>query len=414
MKNLFLFTLSYPYIGGGEKSFLQHELKYLIKSFNTLIIPLKIDGTKDKTNGVALVEEGLYKYLIQISRQRIIYQIFNVLFRGSFYFELFKKPELFYQPRKVYWLIKSYNKALHIYKWLFHYIEENNLWTEQIVFYTYWFNEATTAASLISKNRSNYRVLTRAHGIDLYEELYWNYLPLRRLTLSFVDSVCLVSNHAYNYLSNKYPKYKNKYYIYGLGTIKPSNLASKSTDNILRIVSCSGLIPIKRVDLILSGLSYFAKTYKHNIQWHHIGDGPLKNNIQERINHLDTNNLKCTLLGDLDNEVVLNYYKWNPVDVFITTTMTEGGRPVSIQEAQSFGIPTVATRVGGIPEIVNKQNGILLSEDPSPIEISNAIYSLISNPQNFEMMRLKARQNWEINFNEKINFPRFVNHLRTL
>jgi len=48
----------------------------------------------------------------------------------------------------------------------------------------------------------------------------------------------------------------------------------------------------------------------------------------------------------LPHNDVLNYYASNPVDVFINTSSSEG-LPVSIMEAMSFGIPVIATNVGG-------------------------------------------------------------------
>lgn len=50
----------------------------------------------------------------------------------------------------------------------------------------------------------------------------------------------------------------------------------------------------------------------------------------------------------------------NKCDVFILPSYTEG-LPISILEAQSYGMFTVATKVGGIPEIVNESNGMLFT-----------------------------------------------------
>ena len=58
--------------------------------------------------------------------------------------------------------------------------------------------------------------------------------------------------------------------------------------------------------------------------------------------------------------------------MFINVSSTEG-IPVSIMEAMSFGIPVIATAVGGTPEIVNNENGYLLSKDPSAKELAEVI-----------------------------------------
>jgi colanic acid/amylovoran biosynthesis glycosyltransferase len=412
--NLILFSLSYPSNSGGEKSFLQHELKYLLQSFKTYIIPLTNYGAKENLPDTIILEERLSEYISSQQTNHFLKQILCALISAWFYKEFINKPLLVIHPRRIVWLIKFNSKALFIYNWMQKFIKENKLGNERIILYTYWFNEVTTAAAWISKENANYRVITRAHGVDIYEEEYRGYLPYRKLTLSQINSVCLVSRHAHTYITEKYPKFKSKYTLFGLGIKDKGIITPKSVDGNIRIVSCSGIIPIKRVELLLDGLIEFAGKYNRLIYWYHIGDGPLKLKMLEKIKMISVPNLKCQLLGNIDNEDVLNFYKSNPVDLFITTSSTEGGRPVSIQEAQCFGIPVIGPSVGGIPEIVNPTNGVLLSENPTPIEISNAIATLIEDPEHIDALRVNARANWEKFFDEKINFPLFVDHLKSL
>ncbi len=40
----------------------------------------------------------------------------------------------------------------------------------------------------------------------------------------------------------------------------------------------------------------------------------------------------------------------------------------------SFGIPAIATDVGGTNEIVNSKNGFLLSSNPKPEEVARVIH----------------------------------------
>ena len=48
--------------------------------------------------------------------------------------------------------------------------------------------------------------------------------------------------------------------------------------------------------------------------------------------------------------------------MFINLSSSEG-IPVSIMEAQSFGIPVIATNVGGSGEIVVSETGVLVDEN---------------------------------------------------
>ena len=67
--------------------------------------------------------------------------------------------------------------------------------------------------------------------------------------------------------------------------------------------------------------------------------------------------------GNVDNAEILKYYRENSIDCFALLSEHEGA-PVSIMEAESAGIPIVATDVGGVRELVDG-NGFLLSSNPS-------------------------------------------------
>ncbi|MCD8290240.1 MAG: glycosyltransferase family 4 protein [Prevotella sp.] len=68
----------------------------------------------------------------------------------------------------------------------------------------------------------------------------------------------------------------------------------------------------------------------------------------------------------------------NWADVFILPSHNEG-LPISILEAMSYGMPIISTPVGGIPEVVSEQNGILVTPGNEE-EIINAIRFFINNP----------------------------------
>ena len=62
----------------------------------------------------------------------------------------------------------------------------------------------------------------------------------------------------------------------------------------------------------------------------------------------------------------------NEVRCFINVSSSEG-IPVSIMEVMSFGIPVIGTNVGGVSELVNQENGHLLSANPAAQEIVSVI-----------------------------------------
>ncbi len=56
---------------------------------------------------------------------------------------------------------------------------------------------------------------------------------------------------------------------------------------------------------------------------------------------------RIVLRGGISNAEVFQFYRDNKVDLFVNASTSEG-LPVSIMEAISFGIPSIATNVGGL------------------------------------------------------------------
>lgn len=135
--------------------------------------------------------------------------------------------------------------------------------------------------------------------------------------------------------------------------------------------------------------------------------------VEKADSSLKNSSVRCFLPGQLAPPEIFNFYKSMPVDLFLTVSANEG-IPVSIMEAQSFGIPVIATAVGGIPEIVNNINGLLLSANPSPLEIAEAIFKAFSEKEIWGKKRMYSRRNWEENYNAEKNYNAFAAELLSL
>ena len=115
-------------------------------------------------------------------------------------------------------------------------------------------------------------------------------------------------------------------------------------------------------------------------------------------------------MGNLENTEVFNFYKDNQIDVFINTSSSEG-IPVSIMEAQSFGVPVIATDVGGTKEIVNSKNGFFLSSNPSNDEIASAIIDAANNNDKWTQKRIHSYNSWKEKYNAEENYSIFAKKL---
>lgn len=85
--------------------------------------------------------------------------------------------------------------------------------------------------------------------------------------------------------------------------------------------------------------------------------------------------------GWVGGEKKLRLLNW--ADIFILPSFNEG-LPISILEAMSYRHPIIASPVGGIPEVVERNvNGILVTPGKAD-EIYNAMIDYIENPQKIE------------------------------
>lgn len=67
------------------------------------------------------------------------------------------------------------------------------------------------------------------------------------------------------------------------------------------------------------------------------------------------------------------------MDVFVLPSLTEG-TPMSLLEAMAYGIPTIASAVGGIPRIIDQSSAGVLVTPGIPEEISDKMMLLYNNP----------------------------------
>ncbi|MDP4965460.1 MAG: glycosyltransferase, partial [Salibacteraceae bacterium] len=116
--------------------------------------------------------------------------------------------------------------------------------------------------------------------------------------------------------------------------------------------------------------------------------------------------------GYTPNHEILNYLAEHYVDCLINTSENEG-LPVSIQEAISFGIPCMATDVGGTSDIVNDQTGLLISSYFDPVQSMSTLEEFIESKCRNKVFRKNVRKFWQAKFNAALNYPSFFKNLQS-
>lgn len=115
-----------------------------------------------------------------------------------------------------------------------------------------------------------------------------------------------------------------------------------------------------------------------------VGDGPLFNELKGIVEFENIKGIKFTGARN-DIEKIMS-----SADIFVLPSLSEG-RPTVILEAMASGKPVIATNVGGVPEIVNDQIGILISPEDS-VGLAEAINNLLEDKELMEKMGKNARE----------------------
>ncbi len=412
-KTLVLFTASYPYSVANENSFLPQEIDVLRQHFETIIlIPAETRGGRAELTAPNVEVDPSYAAFIASTPRKFVYALFGLV-DPRLLGELRSSFSVFVQrPRVVLRTLRAYVFSRMTERWI-HTLSRRVRWTETVL-YTWWF-DATTLGVATFGNMSAVPVITRAHGGDLYESRYDPaYLPFRRQSLQRIQNVFSASHAGAQYLAKRYPEFSDKVRTALLGVPDPGFVNMPSTDGVFRLLSCSFLSPVKRVDLMVRGLAAAGRAFPlQRFEWTHIGVGPEKESLASLAASILPGNVKHELLNYPGKEGLQLYYRTRPVDVFLNTSKSEG-TPVAIMEAISVDIPVIATSVGGNTEIVGPENGILVAADPHPSEIAEAIGALVHAEEGLTRLRVGSGAKWGDQYSAHQNYSAFAEILKAL
>lgn len=250
------------------------------------------------------------------------------------------------------------------------------------------------------------RVVTTLHGTDT--TLLGHdpgYGPAIHHALSHSDAVTVVSNYlkaetrrvlgfdgpmevVHNFFSPRPPRRSREEVRRELGL----------ADNETMILHSSNLRPLKRIDLLLETIARIRPRDSFKLV---VLAGASFEPFVEDIQRLDLSDriIVREKVNDIEDYL-------QAADLGLFTSETESFC-LSILEAMFFGCPSVARRVGGIPEVVEDNvSGLMLPSD-EPDSLAHAVECLIREPKRRLAMGLAARQRAGIHFSAKVIVPRY-------
>jgi len=417
MKNcLVLLTKVFPFDKGEE--FIEGEIPMLARAFDKVI--LIATSTADNAVKTRSVPENFEIHRIKASKIKCCLPISAMkLFPFTNYNGCVNEDE--HRAVKGSFKKKAYlayfnAKANSVFEEAVKVLEQYDLNKyEGITFYSYWLYDTAFAAIKLKERYTEKAkgVVSRTHRYDLYaNENSMNYIPLRYYLLKNLDAVYPCSDHGSNYLKNLYPYYSEKIKTAYLGT-KDYGITGASDDGVFRIVSCCHVSPVKRIDLLAKSFATLSNSGL-KFKWTHFGAGDgledIKAYVKENLDFMEVN-----FQGAVKNAQLMEYYQKEPIDLFINTSSSEG-LPVSIMEACSFSIPTIATNVGGTAEIVIEgETGLLLDVNFKPEELGEKIkYMIELSREEKQELRNKCRNIWLRKFYAEENFAQFSQDIRAI
>ena len=149
------------------------------------------------------------------------------------------------------------------------------------------------------------------------------------------------------------------------------------------LLSVGNLVAGKGHDLAIRAL-----TLLEGAELRIAGDGPLLDSLRSLARSLSVEQ-RVRFLGRVPHERLPEVY--GRADALILASAREGW-PNVLLEAMACGTPVVATRVGGIPEIVKAEAAGVLVEDRSPDAIASAVEGLLAAPPAPAATRAYAEQ----------------------
>lgn len=211
----------------------------------------------------------------------------------------------------------------------------------------------------------------------LFKCFIYIFSAFNKIFVKKADGVIYVTQYD---LQKRYPTKKLQTYASNVEVnIKPLNLdldkyALKYENNIKVGLIGSFNNEYKGIDTALKAI-HLLKAQDCVVQLHILGSGKLKDHYLEMANKLEIAS-QIHFDGSLSGgEAVLNWLKG--LDLYIQPSRTEG-LPRALIEAMSIGLPAVATRVGGIPELLSDE---FLVHSNDPQGLAEKIEILISSKE---------------------------------
>lgn len=172
--------------------------------------------------------------------------------------------------------------------------------------------------------------------------------------------------------------------------LNSTNIKNKESKEI-NLLFVGRLVPYKCADIVIEAIGRLDPVLKDRIRLTIVGDGPERNNLENRVQELKLGEI-VSFAGWVNQQETLDYYR--KADIFCFPSIREFGGAV-VMEAMACGLPCIVANNGGIGEYVNEETGFKIepnSREYLTEELTSKIKLLVEDDRLRESMSAKAME----------------------
>jgi colanic acid/amylovoran biosynthesis glycosyltransferase len=162
----------------------------------------------------------------------------------------------------------------------------------------------------------------------------------------------------------------------------PFVLRQPPSNGQIHLVTIARLVEMKGVEYGIRAVAKLAKLYS-NIKYSIIGDGALREELQQLVRRLDINHI-VEFLGERKQQEVIEMLNNSHILLAPSVTDKRGvqeGIPNVLKEAMASGLPVISTQHSGIPELVESGVSGFLVPEKDVETLAERLGYLIEHPQ---------------------------------
>jgi len=218
-----------------------------------------------------------------------------------------------------------------------------------------------------------------AYGIELF--LAQNNVLLRRFlrpSVERADRIIAISRNTARRTRELFPLAKTRIIPLGLSPLESKDPEEERLVNTILFVG--RLVKRKGVEYLLRAIKHLETRIPVELMI--VGDGPERKNLEMQVHDLNLRNV--TFYGFIPQTRLKSFYQRASIFVLPAITDPTGdteGLGVVQLEAMSCGVPVIASRVGGIPDIITDGKTGLLVEEKNSKQLAETIEALLKDSE---------------------------------